>query len=124
MNIAIELKDLKNRFYTYYYENGKPKLLKSNSELKLMQSLDRLENQEVSSYLVVDLLEFATISHNYKKTDNINNIYSLIVRTKDRFYFFTVGPRPFYDEAVYLSMGDYIKINRKESTYYQSKKNT
>jgi hypothetical protein len=54
----------------------------------------------------------------------MNTNYSLIVKTKDKLSFFTVGPRPFYDEAVYLSMGDYIMINLIESNYNHSKKNT
>jgi len=124
MNSSLTINEITNKYYIYYFEKGKPKLLKKDSEPQLMCSLDKLKSNGLSSYLVVDLITFDIISYNYKETENIHENYALIVKAKEKYYFFTVSSRPFYDEAVYLSMGEYIMINRKESTYFKSKTRT
>ena len=35
MNSSIPLSELKNRYYIFYYYEGKPKLLKKDSEVNL-----------------------------------------------------------------------------------------
>lgn len=67
MNSSIPLSELKNKYYIFYYYEGKPKLLKKDSEGQLMSSLGRLKNKGIDAYLAVDLFSLEVISYNYKE---------------------------------------------------------
>ena len=54
MNSSIPLSELKNKYYIFYYYEGKPKLLKKDSEGQLMSSLDRLKNKGIKMHYLVN----------------------------------------------------------------------
>lgn len=119
MNSTIPLTELKNRYYVFYYYEGKPKLLKKNSADQLMHSLNKLKSKGIDAYLSVDLLTLDVISYNYKesKEGDFSSPYMIIVKTNDSVTFHNIDGRPYYDAPVLLSCGDYILVNRKESIY-------
>ena len=120
MNSSIPLSELKNRYYIFYYYEGKPKLLKKDSEGQLMSSLDRLKNKGIDAYLAVDLFSLEVISYNYKELSiekSLREPYMIIVKTNDSVIFHNIDNRPYYDEPVLLSCGSFILINRKEKKY-------
>ncbi len=120
MNSSIPLSELKNRYYIFYYYEGKPKLLKKDSEGQLMSSLDRLKNKGIDAYLSVDLFNLKVISYNYKELsieESLRKTYMIIVKTNDSVIFHNIDNRPYYDEPVLLSYGSFILINRKEKKY-------
>ena len=117
MNSSISLSELKNKYYIFYYYEGKPKLLKKDSEGQLMSSLDRLKNKGIDAYLAVDLFSLEVISYNYKELsieESLREPYMIIVKTNDSVIFHNIDNRPYYDEPVLLSCGSFILINRKE----------
>lgn len=120
MNSSIPLSELKNRYYIFYYYEGKPKLLKKDSEGQLMSSLNRLKNKGIDAYLSVDLFNLEVISYNYKELsikESLREPYMIIVKTNDSVIFHNIDNRPYYDEPVLLSCGSFILINRKEKKY-------
>lgn len=120
MNSSIPLSELKNKYYIFYYYEGKPKLLKKDSEGQLMSSLDRLKNKGIDAYLAVDLFSLEVISYNYKELSiekSLREPYMIIVKTNDSVIFHNIDNRPYYDEPVLLSCGSFILINRKEKKY-------
>ena len=120
MNSSIPLSELKNKYYIFYYYEGKPKLLKKDSESQLMSSLDRLKNKGIDAYLAVDLFSLEVISYNYKELsieESLREPYMIIVKTNDSVIFHNIDNRPYYDEPVLLSCGSFILINRKEKKY-------
>ena len=120
MNSSIPLSELKNRYYIFYYYEGKPKLLKKDSEGQLMSSLGRLKNKGIDAYLSVDLFNLEVISYNYKELSiekSLREPYMIIVKTNDSVIFHNIDNRPYYDEPVLLSCGSFILINRKEKKY-------
>ena len=117
MNSSIPLSELKNRYYIFYYYEGKPKLLKKDSEGQLMSSLNRLKNKGIDAYLSVDLFNLEVISYNYKELsieESLREPYMIVVKTNDSVIFHNIDNRPYYDEPVLLSCGSFILINRKE----------
>lgn len=120
MNSSIPLSELKNKYYIFYYYEGKPKLLKKDSEGQLMSSLDRLKNKGIDAYLAVDLFSLEVISYNYKELSiekSLREPYMIIVKTNDSVIFHNIDNRPYYDDPVLLSCGSFILINRKEKKY-------
>ena len=120
MNSSIPLSELKNKYYIFYYYEGKPMLLKKDSEGQLMSSLDRLKNKGIDAYLAVDLFSLEVISYNYKELsieESLREPYMIIVKTNDSVIFHNIDNRPYYDEPVLLSCGSFILINRKEKKY-------
>ena len=120
MNSSIPLSELKNKYYIFYYYEGKPKLLKKDSEGQLMSSLDRLKNKGIDAYLAVDLFSLEVISYNYKELSiekSLREPYMIIVKTNDSVIFHNIDNRRYYDEPVLLSCGSFILINRKEKKY-------
>ena len=120
MNSSISLSELKNKYYIFYYYEGKPKLLKKDSEGQLMSSLGRLKNKGIDAYLSVDLFNLEVISYNYKELSiekSLREPYMIIVKTNDSVIFHNIDNRPYYDEPVLLSCGSFILINRKEKKY-------
>ena len=120
MNSSIPLSELKNKYYIFYYYEGKPKLLKKDSEGQLMSSLGRLKNKGIDAYLSVDLFNLEVISYNYKELSiekSLREPYMIIVKTNDSVIFHNIDNRPYYDEPVLLSCGSFILINRKEKKY-------
>ena len=109
MNSSIPLSELKNRYYIFYYYEG-----------KLMSSLNRLKNKGIDAYLSVDLFNLEVISYNYKELsieESLREPYMIIVKTNDSVIFHNIDNRPYYDEPVLLSCGSFILINRKEKKY-------
>lgn len=120
MNNSVEIDELKNRYYIFYLNNGKPTILKKNSESQLMGSIDRLKNRGIEAFLSVDLLTLDVISYNYielPENESLPEPYMIIVRTKDSIIFHNVDGRPFYDEPILLSCGNFILINRREKSF-------
>lgn len=127
MNQTIKFDELKSRYYIFYLSNGKPSLLKKDSEQQMLCSIDRLKNKGVDALLGVDLETFEVISYNYTKLEqdaDIGEPCTLIVKDKHNFqyYIMAVGDNFKYDVVVYLSMGDFIMINRRDKTYQLEKK--
>lgn len=56
MNSSIKITELKNRYYLFYFHDGKPKLLKKNSESQLLGSMSRLKHKGIDAYIGIDLL--------------------------------------------------------------------
>lgn len=117
MNSTINISDLKNRYYVFYLENDKPKLLKKNSETQLQGSLSKLKDKGIDAYFCIDLETFEINYLNYKESTEIEEPYMNIVKTKNKIYFHNVGGRAYYDEPVLLSMGNFVSINRRNKTF-------
>ena len=120
MNSSIKISELKNRYYIFYLSNGKPAILKKNSESKLVDSIDRLKRKGVEAFLSVDLLTLDVISYNYTEipiNEGLAEPYMIIVSTGDSIIFHNIDSRPFYDEPVLLSCGNFIMVNRREKTF-------
>lgn len=113
----------------YFFENEKPRLVKKDSESQLMCSLDKLKTKGIDAYLVINLLTLEILSYNYieipfdkSKCNFLNEPYTILVKSKDKIFFHSVGGRPYYDEVVLLSCGDFIMINRYEKTFLRNLK--
>ena len=120
MNSSIKITELKNRYYLFYFHDGKPKLLKKDSESQLLGSMSRLKHKGIDAYIGIDLLTLNIISYNYQEcsiTDGIEEPYMIIVKTSDSIIFHNVDGRPFYDEPVLLSCGNFILVKKKKKKY-------
>ena len=49
MNSSIKITELKNRYYLFYFHDGKPKLLKKDSESQLLGSMSRLKHKGIDA---------------------------------------------------------------------------
>ena len=126
MNQTIKFSELKHIFYIFYLLNDKPTLLKKDTEAQMLSSIKRLKNKGVDAILGVDLENFNVYSYNYYEIEEYYEIgepCSLIVKDNltKQYYFMSIGDNFKYDVAVYLSMGDFIMINRREKTYVLGK---
>lgn len=85
MNSSISLNELKYRYYVFYLSNGKPTILKKESESQLMGSLDRLKRKGIDAFLSVDLFTLDVISYNYTEqsvNEGLFEPYMIIEKNK------------------------------------------
>lgn len=123
MNSSIKISELKNRYYAFYLSNGNPKILKKNSKEELSKSLERLRENGIDAFLLVDLLTLDVFSHNYMEVsinESLPTPYMIITRFIDKIKFYNVDGRPYYDEPVALSTENFVLINRREKKYIKS----
>lgn len=127
MNQTIKFNELTQRFYIFYLSNGKPTLLKKDTESQMLCSIDRLKNKGVDALLGVDLETMTVYPFNYNQLENYENIgepCTMIVKDNhtEQYFIMSVGDNFKYDVVVYLSMGNFIMINRREKTYMLERK--
>ena len=127
MNQTIKFNELKDKYYIFYISKGKPSLLKKNTEAQMLCSIDRLKNKGVDAILGVDLETLTVYPYNYKQLKNDEDIgepCTMIVKDNHskQYFIMSVGDNFKYDVVVYLSMGNFIMINRRDKTYQLYKK--
>lgn len=97
MNSTQYISEIDKKFYIFYLDDEKPKILKKETELKAKKSLSNLKAKGIDGYFCINIETFDFISSNYSQitqdnaeTKFLDSPYVLIVKIDTKLHYYVV----------------------------------